>query len=48
MKKPYEAPVLREHGSLHELTEQQFNKVGQNPDVHTATHPGMTHSMFGS
>jgi hypothetical protein len=28
----YEAPKLRELGSLEELTEQQFNKVGQTPD----------------
>lgn len=48
MKKPYETPVLRDLGTLQELTEQQFNKVGQNPDIHTATHPGMTHSLAGS
>lgn len=36
MKKGYEAPVVRELGSLAELTGQVFNKVGSTPDVFTA------------
>ena len=32
----YEAPSLRELGSLHELTLQSFNKVGATPDALTA------------
>jgi hypothetical protein len=34
--KPYEAPQLREIGSVRELTEQIFNKVGSTPDAFTA------------
>jgi hypothetical protein len=36
MDEKYEAPAFREHGSLEELTEQAFNKVGTTPDVLTA------------
>lgn len=35
MKKDYEAPTIRELGSLAELTSQQFNKVGSAPDAFT-------------
>lgn len=35
MSKRYEKPVLRELGTLTELTEQQFNKVGGTPDIYT-------------
>jgi len=31
----YEAPVLRDLGSLKDLTAQQFNKVGKKPDIYT-------------
>ena len=33
-KMTYEAPKLVELGSLEELTEQLFNKVGGTPDGH--------------
>lgn len=36
MKKEYVAPALREHGSLEQLTEQSFNKIGSSPDALTA------------
>jgi hypothetical protein len=45
MKKDYEAPVVRELGSLAELTGQVFNKVGSQPDVFTAETGG---SVVGS
>lgn len=32
---PYETPAIRDLGTLQELTQQNFNKVGSNPDVHT-------------
>jgi hypothetical protein len=32
----YEAPKLRELGSLEELTEQSLNKVGPTPDAFTS------------
>jgi hypothetical protein len=31
----YEAPEVRDFGSLVDLTEQSFNKVGPSPDVLT-------------
>lgn len=33
MKAPYESPVLRELGSLTDLTQQTFNKVGKSTDT---------------
>ncbi len=33
MKKDYEAPTIRELGSLAELTSQSFNKVGSASDA---------------
>ena len=33
MKKQYEAPEIRELGSLKELTQQSFNKVGRGSDM---------------
>lgn len=36
MKTEYEAPVIRELGSLQELTQQVYNKVGSNPDMYTS------------
>jgi hypothetical protein len=41
MKKAYEAPELRELGSLTELTEQLFNKVGHASDIYTT----LTHGV---
>lgn len=35
MKKRYEAPELRELGTLEDLTLQQFNKIGRATDVFT-------------
>lgn len=45
MKRDYEAPVVRELGSLTQLTGQLFNKVGGQPDVFTAETGG---SVVGS
>lgn len=36
---PYEAPVLTEIGSMHELTLQLSNKVGFTPDALSAIDP---------
>jgi hypothetical protein len=36
MKQTYEAPVLRNLGTLAELT-QYYNKIGPNSDVHSAS-----------
>jgi len=33
MKKDYESPAIREVGSLSELTQQTFNKVGRSTDI---------------
>jgi hypothetical protein len=35
MKKPYESPKLRELGTLQELTQQQYNKVGNATDMYS-------------
>jgi hypothetical protein len=35
MSKQYEAPVLREMGSLKDLTRGNFNKVGQANDIYS-------------
>ena len=35
MTKDYEAPSVKDLGSLTELTEQSFNKVGSTPDTFT-------------
>ena len=32
----YEAPEVRDFGSLEELTQQTYNKIGQTPDMYTA------------
>lgn len=36
MKKEYEPPTIRELGSLQELTQQHYNKVGASPDMYSA------------
>jgi hypothetical protein len=41
----YAAPKLRELGSLEELTEQLFNKVGPTPDSLTAVNPNVVGSF---
>ena len=41
MAKNYEKPVLREIGSLEEMTEQTFNKVGSTADAFTAITNGV-------
>ena len=41
MSRNYEAPKLRELGSLEKLTEQTFNKVGSTPDSFTAITGGV-------
>jgi hypothetical protein len=48
MKKPYSAPVVRELGSLQQLTAQQFNKVGSTADLFsTATNNQVVGSLIG-
>ena len=37
----YEAPRLSELGSIRELTQQQFNKVGSSPDMYTPATAGI-------
>ncbi len=39
--KAYEAPSVKDLGSLTEMTEQQFNKVGTAPDVFTGITNGI-------
>lgn len=41
MTKDYEAPVVKDLGSLTDLTAQSFNKVGPNPDTFTAITNGV-------
>jgi len=41
----YEAPVVRDFGSLKELTLQSFNKVGPSPDVLTAVNQDVVGSF---
>jgi hypothetical protein len=36
---PYETPEIKDLGSLQELTEQNFNKIGNNPDAFTPQVP---------
>jgi hypothetical protein len=45
MKKPYEAPAVRELGSLRDLTEQLFNKVGTTPDLLSTIENGIVGSL---
>ena len=46
MKKDYDAPMIRELGSLQELTQQPFNKVGNANDVFSGlTNPGLIGSL---
>lgn len=35
MKQPYEPPTLRMLGTLEELTQQQYNKIGQSTDMYS-------------
>ncbi len=35
MKRSYEAPAIRELGSLQELTQQGFNKIGFSHDMYS-------------
>ena len=35
MSANYEPPAVRDIGTLAQLTEQQFNKVGHSPDIYT-------------
>ena len=37
----YEAPAVKDLGSLRDLTEQNFNKVGSTPDSFTAITNGV-------
>lgn len=44
----YETPVLTDLGSLTELTEQSFNKVGSDPDTFSAIVPTIVGSITGA
>ena len=44
MRKDYEAPAIRELGSLGELTSQHYNKVGPHPDTFS-TNPDVVGSV---
>jgi len=44
-KRPYEKPEIKDVGSLEELTQQQFNKVGPSPDVVTSANPNIVGSL---
>jgi hypothetical protein len=35
VSKPYQPPTIRTLGTVAELTEQQYNKVGSNSDMYT-------------
>ena len=41
MPKGYEAPKVSDLGSLQDITEQTFNKVGQTPDTFTSITNGV-------
>ena len=41
MAKDYEAPAVKDLGSLTDLTAQSFNKVGSTPDSFTAITNGV-------
>ncbi len=45
MKKDYEAPVIRELGTLAELTNQCYNKIGQTPDAFSGQNPNVIGSL---
>jgi hypothetical protein len=45
MRETYEKPVLRDVGTLEELTQQQFNKIGTTPDVLTAVNENVVGSF---
>lgn len=45
MKKPYESPTVRDLGSLRDLTEQLFNKVGSTPDALSTVENGIVGSL---
>ena len=41
----YQKPTIRDIGSLHEFTLQQFNKVGPSPDLLTNINPDVVGSF---
>jgi hypothetical protein len=45
MTESYEAPLVRELGSIEQLTEQNLNKVGPNPDTLSAINPNVVGSF---
>lgn len=45
MKKPYEAPAITELGSLVNLTQQKYNKVGQSSDMYSTQQNGLVGSL---
>lgn len=47
MKKPYTTPVVRELGSLQQLTAQQFNKVGSTADLFSTVTNQVVGSLVG-
>jgi hypothetical protein len=47
VKKDYEAPAIRDLGSLTELTQQQFNKVGATSDLISTVSNQIVGSLVG-
>lgn len=45
MRKQYEAPTVRDLGSVHERTLQKFNKIGPASDVVTTSIPDIIGSL---
>jgi hypothetical protein len=43
--KSYEKPELKDLGSLEDMTQQSFNKVGSSPDTFTANIPIIVGSL---
>jgi hypothetical protein len=39
--KPYAAPEVKHLGSVSELTEQSFDKIGNSTDAYTSSIPGL-------
>lgn len=47
MNKEYDAPAIRDLGSLTELTQQSFNKVGKASDVFSTLANQVVGSLVG-
>ena len=45
MKIEYEAPAIRELGSLQDLTQQHYNKIGNSTDMYSTEQNQLTGSL---